>query len=159
MVCSLAACPGTGGTGGSAGAGVTGAAGMGAAGAGQVGVGTLIDCPASPPSGACSVEYMNCEYPSTSCRCMSKSWSCTACPGSPQATPGIGSKCSYGSLTCSQWGCGVCPDAHPTEGAVCGNSKFKCQYGTDVCLCGGDVDGWRCASLSCPQSPVSDRRI
>ena len=35
---------------------------------------------------------------------------------------------------------------------------FKCQYGNDACLCGGDVDGWRCGTLSCPQSPASDRR-
>jgi hypothetical protein len=159
------ACP----TGGNAagGAGVNdgggGAAGTGAADAGapdarQVGVGTLIACPASPPSGTCSVEWMNCAYPDTSCRCMGGVWSCSGCPASPQATTGTGAMCRYGNLTCSQWGCGACPDAHPTEGAVCGNAKFKCQYGNDACLCGGDVDGWRCSSLSCPEKPSSAMR-
>jgi hypothetical protein len=106
MTCSLAACPGTGGIGGSSGT-------AGAGGSGQVGIGTLIDCPASPPSGACSVEYMNCEYPNTSCRCTSKAWTCNACPATAQTTTG-GAMCRYGNLTCSSWGCGVCPDAHPT---------------------------------------------
>jgi hypothetical protein len=128
-------------------------------GLGQVGVGTLIACPASPPSGACSVEYMDCEYPNmnTTCRCTSKEWSCSGCPPAAGAI-GAPALCRYGNLTCSSWGCGVCPDAHPTEGAVCGNSKFKCAYGNDVCLCGGNVDGWRCSTLSCPQSPTTDRR-
>jgi len=148
------------GTGGVAGAGgSTGAAGSGAAGAGQDGIGTLIACPASPPSGACAVERMNCAYADTSCRCMGGSWSCSGCPGSPQATgAGTGTMCRYGNITCSQWGCGACPDAHPTEGAVCGNTKFKCLYGNDACLCGGDVDGWRCTSLSCPERPSSATR-
>jgi len=148
------------GTGGVAGAGgSTGAAGSGAAGAGQDGIGTLIACPASPPSGACAVERMNCAYADTSCRCMGGSWSCSGCPGSPQATgAGTGTMCRYGNITCSQWGCGACPDAHPTEGAVCGNTKFKCLYGNDACLCGGDVDGWRCTSLSCPERPSGAMR-
>jgi hypothetical protein len=148
-VCSLADCPGGGGG--------TSGAGGGAAGTGQVGVGTLVACPASPPSGTCSIEFMNCEYPDQSCRCTGGSWSCTACPATPQATS-QGALCRNGNLTCSEWGCGVCPDAHPTEGAACGNSMFKCQYGGDVCLCGGNVDGWRCATLSCPPSPSSDGR-
>jgi len=66
--------------------------------------------------------------------------------------------CRIGNFTCSLFGCGVCPDAHPAEGAVCGNSMFKCQYGNDACLCGGNVEGWRCGTLTCPQSPASDTR-
>jgi len=162
VLCGAVACPtGVAGTSG-AGAGTGGSAGAADAGAPdarQVGIGTLIACPASPPSGACAVERMNCAYADTSCRCMGGSWSCSGCPGSPQATgAGTGTMCRYGNLTCSQWGCGVCPDAHPTDGAVCGNTKFKCLYGNDACLCGGDVDGWRCTSLSCPERPSSATR-
>ena len=162
VLCGAVACPtGVAGTSG-AGAGTGGSAGAADAGAPdarQVGIGTLIACPASPPSGACAVERMNCAYADTSCRCMGGSWSCSGCPGSPQATgAGTGTMCRYGNLTCSQWGCGVCPDAHPAEGAVCGNTKFKCLYGNDACLCGGDVDGWRCTSLSCPERPSSATR-
>jgi len=171
-VCRPADCPGgpggVGGLGNNAGTtgaagsgGSAGVAGAGAAGTGQVGVGTFLDCPAAPPSGACSLEFMNCAYPdaNTTCRCTTGAWNCVACP--PAAAPGVGSNggtCRYGNLTCSHWGCGVCPAAHPSEGAVCGNSMFKCAYGGDVCLCGGNIDGWRCTTLSCPQSPSSERR-
>jgi hypothetical protein len=154
-VCNVADCPG--GQGGMGGAGNT-AGTTGAAGGGQVGVGTLIACPGTPPTGACSVEFMVCEYSgsNSSCRCTSGQWSCTGCPTTAEATTG-GAVCRYGTVTCSQFGCGVCPDAHPTAGAACGNSRFKCEYGGDVCLCGGN-DGWKCTTLACPQSPVSDHR-
>src|SRR3982751_5678037 len=64
MVCRLADCPGgPGGVGGlGTTAGTTGTAGSGGS-SGVAGVGTLLDCPAAPPSGACSLEFMNCAYP------------------------------------------------------------------------------------------------
>jgi hypothetical protein len=171
-VCNLADCPGaqggasgSGNTAGAAGgSGSSGAAGAGAAGTtgaagtGQVGVGTLIACPASPPTGACSVEFMSCAYPdsNSNCRCLGGSWSCTACSPTAQVTR-TAALCRYGNVTCSQFGCGVCPAAHPTAGAVCGNTRFKCEYGSDVCFCGGN-DGWKCTTLSCPASPASDHR-
>lgn len=146
--------------GGGAGTAAGGGAGTGSGGTAVVGIGTLIDCPASPPSGACSVNFMNCAYPTTSCRCSSGTWSCQSCPSSPEAT-NIGSACAYGNVTCSTFGCGICPDAHPTAGAACGNTTFKCLYGEDVCFCGGNLDGWKCAALSCPEHPTNadNRRI
>ena len=158
-----------GGRGNAAGAGVAGGrggtsagggAGTGTGGTAVVGIGTLIDCPASPPSGACSVNFMSCAYPGTSCDCNSGTWSCTGCPATAQATTS-GALCSYGNVTCSMWGCGVCPDTHPTAGAACGNTTFKCLYGEDVCFCGGNLDGWKCAALSCPEHPTNadNRRI
>jgi hypothetical protein len=168
-VCRPADCPGgqggvggpgnTAGTAGAAGnGGSSGFAGAGTAGTGQVGIGTLIACPATPPTGACSVEFMNCTYPdsNSNCRCTSGSWSCSGCASTPQATTG-GAVCRTGNVTCSQFGCGVCPDAHPTAGGACGNTTFKCAYGNDVCLCGGN-DGWKCTTLSCPPNPNSDHR-
>ncbi len=115
---------GRGGTAVGGGTAAGGGAGTGSGGTAVVGIGTLIDCPASPPSGACSVDFMTCSYPDTSCRCGGGSWDCQACPSSPGAT-NIGSTCTYGNVTCSTFGCGICPAAHPTAGAACGNSQFR----------------------------------
>ena len=162
----------SGGTGGAATGGDGGVAGRGGTGGGAIITGVLIDCPASPPSGCCSVENLSCAYPTQSCVCGNGAWKCYACPATRPATPSEGVEtltdlrlwmtCQYGNVTCSypttsdpfdvyradQWGCGVCPGTRPDDGTACGNTAFECRYGADTCQCGGTA-GWKCASPSC----------
>jgi hypothetical protein len=136
--------------------------------------GTLILCPASAPTGSCSIDGQTCGYPTETCICASGTWTCTGCPSTQPAGgticsvgdgPDAGARdlpfnCGYGPVTCScaahipidtapTWSCGVCPATQPSSGASCGNSSFDCSYTHANCSC---VDGaWSCVELACPQ--------
>jgi hypothetical protein len=142
-------------------------------------VATLVDCPNAVPSGACSVENLVCAYPTQSCVCDSGAWTCIACPASQPTNftdadttilseHRLSMACQYGAVTCSyphsmsssnpydgsQWGCGVCPSAHPANSVSCGNTSFECRYGADACLCDATTGTWKCASPVCdPPGP------
>ena len=192
-----------GGTGGSAAAGTTGGAGIGGAAGtqasggdgaagrcetasgGAAGIasggtsgGVLVDCPASPPSGCCSIENLACAYPTKSCVCGRGSWNCYACPATrpaagegpnPLPDPRMWLTCQYGDVTCSYpsifpgpsytagaWRCGVCPASRPTDGVACGNTMFECRYSIDTCQC-GPSGTWKCATPSCETAPNAIR--
>ena len=165
---------GVGGTGGAGGVGRGGASPVGAAGSGSggvgsggisAGVGAVVACPASSPSGACSDELLSCPYPTETCVCTKGTWACTACPpaqppaGSTIVCSTSSSSCHYalstgelsasGTLICSCVGCGVCPADHPAPGDPCGNTQFQCPYGNDLCRCSG-ASGWSCTTATCP---------
>ncbi len=68
-------------------------------------------CPASPPSGVCSMAE-TCNYPTQSCICgndgmsVSMLWHCTMLnAGCPQDPPTIGAPCSQGGLVCDYGHC------------------------------------------------------
>ena len=181
---------GAAGTGGIAGAigrgGAGGAAGTGGRG-GTSGIGGTsgtggtsptfpyrVPCPAAPPTGACSVEWLTCAYPDQTCACDGSAWHCLDCPSvrptasttcptaisSALADGGTGPltkvplNCNYGSSTCScdvwagTWGCGVCPASAPSTNTSCGNSSFSCFYADRTCLCSGGL--WGCQTIRLP---------
>lgn len=155
------------GAGGSA-AGTDGGGAAGTGGGGTSG-GVLVACPASPPCGACAIEYLTCAYPTGTSVCSNGAWAWFACPATrPTGTEGVETltdhrlsmTCQYDNVTCSYprwnmydyggpgWGCGVCPAGRPTDGAACGNTVFECRYGIDTCAC-GTSGGWKCLAASC----------
>jgi hypothetical protein len=129
-------------------------------------------CPASPPSGACTVEYLSCAYPTQSCLCDGGAWKCFACPAKRPDLDAefnvatvdrrLSFACVYCGLTCTfptlrasqksdSWTCGVCPASRPEPGAACGNTQYQCRYGQDTCQCHGD--GWSCVTPTCDLGP------
>jgi hypothetical protein len=158
---------GSGGMAGAGGAGGVSGGTTGAAGGGPI-VGTVAGCPASPPSGCCTVESLVCPYPNQGCICDHGQWKCTACPATRGQCPPLADYrmwvyCQYGNVTCfcasssgsAESGCGVCLATRPADGSACGNTYFECRYGDDTCACNGRSDGnWRCTTPSCSQQPV-----